>query len=170
MAVTSVGGVAVAMNALWTTEEMQYGLTDSGSKVLIADQERVERILPVLDQLDLSLLTVRCEALPELSAELSLEARMAKHSADMPVVDVEAEDMATILYTSGSTGHPKGAVSCHLNILSALKSWELDQTTAILMSGATPPEPEYQAAGLMAVPLFHATGSHAVFLSSFRPQ
>lgn len=170
MAVTSIGGVAVAMNALWTAEEMQYGLTDSGSKVLIADQERVERILPVLDQLDLSLLTVRCEALPELSLEQSLESRMAKQSTEMPVVDVQAEDMATILYTSGSTGHPKGAVSCHLNILSALKSWELDQITALLMSGITPPEPEFQPAGLMAVPLFHATGSHAVFLSSFRPQ
>jgi len=170
MAVTSIGGVAVAMNALWTTEEMQYGLTDSGAKVLIADQERVDRISPVLDQLDLSLLSVRCKALPEQSPELSLEARLTKYSADMPVVDVQAEDMATILYTSGSTGHPKGAVSCHLNILSALKSWELDRAIVLLMSGTTPPEPNFQPASLLAVPLFHATGSHAVFLASFRPQ
>lgn len=164
MAVTSIGGVAVAMNALWTTEEMEYGLTDSGAKVLIADDERAKRIQPVLDKLQLTMLTVRSEIKP------SLESAIASQPTDMPVVEVNPEDMATILYTSGSTGHPKGAVSCHLNILSALKSWELDQLTAVLMAGVEVPEPEFQSAGLMAVPLFHATGSHAVFLSSFRPQ
>lgn len=164
MAVTSIGGVAVAMNALWTSEEMAYGLSDSGARVLIADGERFERVKPVLDNLDVKVLTVRYD-----QGE-SLEALMAKYNDQMPVVDVAPEDMATILYTSGSTGHPKGAVSCHLNILSALKSWELDQMTAVLMSGVEPAEPEFQPAGLMAVPLFHATGSHAVFLSSFRAQ
>ncbi len=164
MAVTSIGGVAVAMNALWTTEEMEYGLTDSGAKVLIADDERAKRIQPVLDKLQLTMLTVRSEIKP------ALESAIASQPTDMPVVEVNPEDMATILYTSGSTGHPKGAVSCHLNILSALKSWELDQLTAVLMAGVEVPEPEFQSAGLMAVPLFHATGSHAVFLSSFRPQ
>ena len=164
MAVTSIGGVAVAMNALWTSEEMHYGLTDSGARVLIADTERVERITPLLHELDIKLLTVRCDA------GESLEAAMSRHQEEMPQVEVLPEDMATILYTSGSTGHPKGAVSCHLNILSALKSWELDQATALLMAGVEPEPPEYQPAGLMAVPLFHATGSHAVFLSSFRGQ
>jgi long-chain acyl-CoA synthetase len=164
MAVTSIGGVAVAMNALWTSEEMHYGLSDSGAKVLIADRERMERVTPVLGDLNVEVLTVRCEQ------GKSLETAMAKYSEEMPLIDVAPEDMATILYTSGSTGHPKGAVSCHLNILSALKSWELDQMTAVLMSGIEPEEPEYQPAGLMAVPLFHATGSHAVFLSSFRTQ
>jgi long-chain acyl-CoA synthetase len=164
MAVTSIGAVAVAMNALWTTEEMEYGLTDSGAKVLIADAERFERIQPVLVKLSLTMLTVRCDE------GTSLESALASQPATMPTVDVSPEDMATILYTSGSTGHPKGAVSCHLNILSALKSWELDQITALRMSGAEIPTPEFQPAGLMAVPLFHATGSHAVFLSSFRSQ
>ena len=49
MAVTSIGAVAVAMNALWTTEEMQYGLEDSGAKVLIADRERLDRFEPIKD-------------------------------------------------------------------------------------------------------------------------
>lgn len=164
LAVTSIGGVAVAMNALWTSEEMEYGLSDSGAKVLIVDAERFERVQPVLPNLDVEVLTVRCDK------GQSLESGIKKYSDQMPAVEVAPEDMATILYTSGSTGHPKGAVSCHLNILSALKSWELDQHTAVLMAGIEPEEPEYQAAGLIAVPLFHATGSHAVFLSSFRTQ
>lgn len=164
MAVTSIGAVAVAMNALWTTEEMQYGLEDSGSKVLIADRERLARIEAIKDQLNISLLSVRCDGGNDLMQAAS------DKSTEMPDVEVLPEDQATILYTSGSTGHPKGAVSCHLNVLSALKSWELDLHTGVAQLD-TPPEPlPHQTAGLLAVPLFHATGSHAVFLASFRAQ
>lgn len=164
MAVTSIGAVAVAMNALWTTEEMQYGLEDSGAKVLIADRERLDRFEPIKDQVNIGVLSVRCGDENDLT-----QAADAK-SSEMPGVQVEPEHRATILYTSGSTGHPKGAVSCHLNILSALKSWELDLHTGVAML-VNPPEPlPFQPAGLMAVPLFHATGSHAVFLASFRAQ
>ena len=49
--------------------------------------------------------------------------------------EMQVEDLAYIIYTSGSTGHPKGAVSCHRNILSALLSWELDARAAALVAG-----------------------------------
>ena len=88
----------------------------------------------------------------------------------MPEATVGPNDDATILFTSGSTGHPKGAVSCHRNIITALMSWELDQRSAMLVAGIEPPENDYQLATLLAVPLFHATGSHAVYLSSYRSQ
>ncbi len=88
----------------------------------------------------------------------------------MPEVDLHPNDPATILYTSGSTGHPKGAVSCHRNILTALLSWELEARIAVLRYNIDPVEPRYQPATLLAVPLFHATGSHAVYLASYRGQ
>ena len=50
-AIVSLGAACVGMNAWWTTDEMKYGLADSAPKVLIADGERVERVLPVLDEL-----------------------------------------------------------------------------------------------------------------------
>lgn len=170
MAVTSLGGIAVAMNALWTPDEMAYGLQDSGAKVLFADAERIDRVAQVRDQLpELSVVSVRGDVSPEGVADLeSLLAGMAE--VDMPAATINPSDDATILYTSGSTGHPKGAVSCHRNIISALLSWELDARAGALIAGIELPVPNTQPAALLAVPLFHATGSHAVFLASFRAQ
>ncbi|MEM9404676.1 MAG: class I adenylate-forming enzyme family protein [Acidobacteriota bacterium] len=170
MAVTSIGAVAVCMNALWTSEEMQYGLEDSGAKVLLADQERVDRIVAMPGCVeDCRVIAVRPGK--ELPAGIpDLADALAGIEAVMPEVDVAPEADATIFYTSGSTGHPKGVVSCHRNILHALLSWELDGQATLLERGEEAPELEIQLATLLAVPLFHVTGSHAVYLSCYRNQ
>lgn len=178
MAVTSIGGVAVAMNALWQPEEMAYGLTDSGSKVLLADTERLQRFAQYEQdsnsELPIGLIGVRLDggvpsSLKERVADFDALV-LAQTSQTMPDVAVAPDDNACIFYTSGSTGHPKGVVMCHLNILSALLSWELDAQAGALCAGITPPVPEHQPGSLLAVPLFHATGSHAVYLASYRAQ
>ena len=169
-AATSIGAIAVAMNSLWQSEEMEFALKDCGAKVLFADAERIERFLPVKANLDVEVIAVRVNEVP--AGEFRKFDDLLKDEMDeqLPNISIEPGDPATILYTSGSTGHPKGAVSSHLNILSALMSWELDARIAQFISGEPAPVLPYQASTLLAVPLFHATGSHAVMLMSYRNQ
>ena len=166
-AITSLGAIAVALNALWRPEEMEYGLEDSGAKVLFADQERLERLADCSPDLKIQVIAVRPSGPDERELWGLLE---SIGDVEMPGADVQPDDPATIFYTSGSTGRPKGVVSSQRNIISALFSWELDGLVGARMMGIEPAAPASQPATLLAVPLFHVTGSHAVYLSSYRGQ
>ena len=163
---TSIGAVAVPMNAWWTTEELDYGFEDSGARVVVADRARVERLMPIAARHGLQIISVDdCTGLDiEHTPFAELLAEYAGHA--MPAVDVAPDDYATIMYTSGSTGHPKGALSSHRGILSALYSWMLMGVATKMVAGGEAPADKYPPAGLLTIPLFHCTASHSAFMLS----
>ncbi|HEY0817682.1 MAG TPA: class I adenylate-forming enzyme family protein [Rhizobacter sp.] len=167
-AITSIGAIAVAMNAHWQADDMAYALADGGVKVLLADQERLDRLAqkPVDG---LQVLAVRARELKAGARDLkSLTAALGEVS--MPPVAMQPDDLAIMLYTSGSSGRPKGVPSTHRMVISALLSWELDYAIIDKVNGVVRPEPTEQGGTLLAVPLFHVTGLHSSYLGSYRLQ
>jgi long-chain acyl-CoA synthetase len=168
-AITSIGCVAVLLNAWWTQDEMQYGLEHSGAVVLIADTERVERVAPLLDGLpDLKVVAVR--AAGDLPDRVDRFEEVLPVGAPLPVVEFGTDDDATILYTSGTTGNPKGAVSTHRAVVSAMLAFAC-RATINRMAGADGPAdtdgPSYPPCSILTVPLFHVTGCVPVMIGSF---
>jgi long-chain acyl-CoA synthetase len=176
-AIVSLGAAAVGMNAWWTSEEMEYGLADSAPKVLIADPERVERVLPVLDTLrkaaPLALITVRYDGeLPEGGERWEDVIDPANAPATLPDVEIDPDDDACIFYTSGTTGFPKGAQLTHRGSVHNLLNLVFMTSVAGLAAaktGVTPPPPKLDADGqpkqnvfLAPTPLFHVTANNCL--------
>ncbi|HZU72387.1 MAG TPA: class I adenylate-forming enzyme family protein [Acidimicrobiales bacterium] len=166
-AITSIGAIAVSLNAWWTEEELDYALHDCTPKVLLGDQERVARAAPAAAECGTRMVAVRADGpLPEGTDRWK---DVVVRGAAMPEVEVDPDDDATILYTSGTTGNPKGAVSTHRAVIQALYGFgcraAVDQARrrGEPSSGA----PANPATFILIVPLFHVTGSVAVMLSCF---
>jgi long-chain acyl-CoA synthetase len=184
----SVGAVVVPLNAWWTGPELAYGLSDSGTTVAFVDEERLGRVLPHLDGAPaLRAMVVCCEepdpgggrrAAQGSSVERSgaeplevtpfADIATASEDAALPQVAIEPDDDATIFYTSGTTGRPKGAVGTHRNSVSNLMNLFFVSTAGTMRRAPSDTEVGRgtQNANLLSVPLFHATGCHALLVTN----
>ena len=169
-AASAAGAVVVPLNAWWTGEELQYGLSDSGSKILIADEERAGRIAPHLTDLPDLEATVVVRAGENLLADGMLRWEdvigAVPATAELPSVNVETDDDATIFYTSGTTGRPKGALGTHRNICTNPISLFYVNVRNSLRAGADAAGDGTQNAYLLSVPFFHATGCHSILVAN----
>ena len=175
-AIVSIGAACVGMNAWWTTEEMQFGLSDSKPKVLIADAERIERVLPVLDELraaaPLHLIAVRYDGdLPDDADRWDDVIDPASAPVELPAVDIDPDDDACIFYTSGTTGFPKGAQLTHRGSVHNLLNIAFMTTvaaTAAAKAGqpsAAPTDADGQPKQnvfMAPTPLFHVTANNCL--------
>jgi len=166
-AILSIGAISVSLNAWWTEDELEYAINDAGLSLLIADAERVERAYDACQRAGARVLGVRLDELQPLAPGVELWHEVVRRGAAMPDVDVAPHDDATILYTSGTTGFPKGAVSTH---------WTICQTIMAFAAGPAIIEarrgPQESGSGqapcfILIVPLFHVTGCIPVMMSCF---
>ena len=170
-AIISVGAISVSMNSWWVEDEMDFALQDSGAKVLICDQQRFDIGAASCSKLGVKVIVARAEK-PLPNGVDTWQDALAPHLAaglKCPVVEIASDDDATILYTSGTTGRPKGAVSTHRAIISALMAFSA-RNAVLTMSGTKLKDvtgPEVPTSFILIVPLFHVTGCVPVMMSCF---
>ncbi|MEJ0041670.1 MAG: class I adenylate-forming enzyme family protein [Rhizomicrobium sp.] len=171
-----VGAIVTPLNAWWTGPELEYGLVDSGTKIAFVDAERLERISEHLVNCpDLKKIYVSryADDLPH-TIVVRLEDTIGRVNdwgslppGEMPKVELHPDDDATILYTSGTTGRPKGALGTHRNMCSNIMAAGFSAARSFLRRGEAPPVfanplDAPQRSTLLSVPFFHATGCFAV--------
>ncbi|MEM7519805.1 MAG: class I adenylate-forming enzyme family protein [Pseudomonadota bacterium] len=165
LAISSMGGVVVFVNAWWTTQELDYALRDSGADVVFADAPRFERLAPLQAPLGLRLIGVRDG---EAGAPITFTALRAQAtSKDAPRVVIDTDDDFAIMYSSGTTGDPKGVVQTHRGAVNAVFSWLMQAAIAPMVDPPPEDAPEPpRPSALVATPLFHVTATHPLFLLS----
>ncbi|MEI8240097.1 MAG: class I adenylate-forming enzyme family protein [Actinomycetota bacterium] len=174
-----VGAACVGMNAWWTPHEMEYALDDSHPKVLIADDERLERVSHILEAVrvrlphPLHVVSVRSDRPLPTNATTWSDIMAIDDPGTLPNVDIDPDDDATIFYTSGTTGFPKGAQLTHrgsvhnlLNIVymgAAVASAEAKAVAAgDLPAPTSAPAAPSPLVFMAPTPLFHVTACNCV--------
>ncbi len=148
-ATISLGAIACALNGWWTAPEIEYGIDYVEPKLVIADRKRIDRV----QGKDLGV--------PVLVMEDDLARVVAtRPDAKLPTTPIDADDAAIILFTSGTTGRPKGAIHTHGNVGSLLAMLFFQGARSAFSSPPPPAGAPTAHCQFMTSPLFHVSGLH----------
>ena len=161
IAVLKAGAIATLVNGWWQTDELRHALALTDPKLIICDPARAKRI-------DAGALGGECVTLPiERPVAEAMAPLLARGGEDSELPPVAPEDDATILFTSGSTGPSKGAVSTHRAVTTGLYTYSISLLTLLGIMESEGRGPANPPRTLVNVPLFHVTGEVPVLLNSF---
>ena len=166
-ATVSIGAVIVPLNAWWTKGELKYALKHCGARLVFTDLQRAQMLsnthIPTLEHI----IKVRSDDTPLAGVEEFSTLMAALNSGQsMPDIAIDPDDNASIFYTSGTTGRPKGAINTHRNICSNQLSGVYLRVRTEYRYGREPVAPTEQIGQLISAPLFHVTGSLAMLCGS----
>ncbi|WP_404374193.1 class I adenylate-forming enzyme family protein [Sphingomonas sp. MMS24-J45] len=170
-AAASIGAIVVPLNAWWTSGELEYGINDSGCRILFVDDERYQRLaadnpaLPALEKMVVARASValdpRAVRLEDLIGTPNGYASLPER--ELPAVELHPDDDATIFYTSGTTGNPKGALGTHRNLTTNILTSAYSGARSYLRRGEAIPDPTPKTF-LTVIPMFHVTACSATMM------
>ncbi len=154
------GAIVTPMNSWWVGAELAYAIDNAGARVVVLDHERVDRLLDHGRPEGVTVIGVRGAA-----GDVAFEDLVggATIEADR-IVRLGRDDIIAMLFTSGTTGHPKGALLTNRGMMANVWNMAFGNAREALISGR-PPAPARQPASLSVGPLFHIGGMTAIFSS-----
>lgn len=162
MGVVMAGGCATLLNGFWSGEELAYGIRLAECDLVLADSGRAKRLQGTEHSAKIVLFEHDAEP------SIGLSDLWEQGDTAMKMLDqLGPDDLATILYTSGSTGQSKGAYSDHRGVVSGVFNYISQSAMAKVLLESRGEDVSAQPCALIAVPLFHVTGEVPVFLQSF---
>ncbi|MCZ6709487.1 MAG: class I adenylate-forming enzyme family protein [Gammaproteobacteria bacterium] len=165
----AIGAVAVTLNAWWIGKELVHGISDSGCRIAVLDNERYARLAPVRSELSgLQVLVTRDDTGSLEVTHWNDALHSHNEVTELPDVEVQPEDIASIMYTSGTTGFPKGALHTHRNHVTNVLNGFLGRALALALLPSTAPEaaPAPTPSSLQTFPFFHIGGLTGLYMAA----